>query len=449
MIVVPRGAAFDLPEVRVPQNLRLAWNLNAELKRDWQLDVVSVLPSNLRPHSRVGDRVRYHLAEFIAANVPLPNGARWASVSTLTSQSFLIADDFHALRSFVEELSTSPGNHGPFGHLGWFHEVTSWLQNAIVPHHLEWSGRFEQFHASPFFSLIRFETHPRAVWFKAVGEPNTREFAITRELASRCQEYVPRLLAVRPDWNAWLAEECPGKTLDQVSDIGLWSRAVRSLANLQIESMSWSKSLLQAGAHDLRGLFTPSAVENFFAMAERLLGPMAEAVTPDLSVEDLQPMEARMMQLLDRAGNLRFPETLGHLDLNAGNVIVSSQRCAYLDWAEAYVGPPFLALEYLLQTFRRVFGRGSPHERPVVQAYLAAWEAVIPLRDVRELWGLTPALAIFAYTQRCVAAVEPSGPDISRFGAYLGVLLRRLRCELGSQTDRTSNCGEVHDDSSV
>ena len=449
MIVVPHGAAFDLPEVRVPQNQRLAWNLNAELKRDWQLDVVSILPSNVGPRSRAGDRLRYHLAEFVDANVPLPSGLRWASISALTSQSFLIAEDFQVLRSFVEELSASPGNHGPFGHLGWFQEVTSWLQNAIAPFHLEWTGRFEQFHASPFFSLIRFETRPRALWFKAVGEPNTREFAITRELAERCHEYVPRLLAVRPDWNAWLAEECPGKTLDQVSDIGLWSRAVQDLANLQIESMSWSKSLLQAGAHDLRRLFTRSAVESFFAMAEELLGLMVEAVTLDLSVADLRSMQARMIELLDRAENLRFPDTLGHLDLNAGNVIVSSQRCAYLDWAEAYVGPPFLSLEYLLQTFRRVFGRGSPHERPVVQAYLAVWEAVIPLRDTRELWGLTPALAIFAYTQRCVAAVEPSGPGISRFGDYLGVLLRRLKHELGSQAGKTSNRREVHDDSSV
>jgi len=430
MIVVPHGAAFNLPEVRVPQNQRLAWNLNAELKRDWQLDVVSILPSKVRSQSRAGDPARYHLAEFIATNVPLPSGLRWAGVSTLTSQSFLVAEDFHALRGFVEELSASPGNHGPFGHPGWFQQVTSWLQNAIVPHHLEWNGRFEQFHASPFFSLIRFETRPRAVWFKAVGEPNTREFTITRDLASRCKEYVPRLLAVRPDWNAWLAEECPGKTLDRVSDIGLWSRAVRSLASLQIESMSWSKSLLQAGAHDLRELFMRSAVESFFAMAERLHEPMAEAVSPDFSVEDWRRMEGRMLQLLDRAGNLRFPETLGHLDLNAGNVIVSSEQCAYLDWAEAYVGPPFLTLEYLLQTFRRVFGHGSPHESPVVRAYLTAWEPLIPLRDIDQFWELTPALAVFAYAQRCFVAAESSEQGFTRFANYLRALLERLRREL-------------------
>jgi hypothetical protein len=429
IIVVPHGAACDLPEVRVPQNQRLGRNLNAELKRDWKMDVISIVPSKLRP--KAGDSVRYHLAEPIPADVPLPSGIRWAAVASLTPQSFLIAEDFKAVRGFVEELSASPGDHGPFAHLGWFRDVTSWLQNAITPFHFAWSGRFEQFHASPFFSLIRFDTRPRAVWFKAVGEPNTHEFAITRELAERVPRYVPRLLAVRPDWHAWLAEECPGETLDQVSDIALWSRAVRSLAHLQLESISWSRSLLQAGARDLRGVFRRSAVESFFAMVERLLGPMADIVKPDFSVEDLQPMEARMTHLLDLAGNLQVPDTLGHLDLNAGNVIVSSERCAYLDWAEAYVGPPFLALEYLLQTFRKIFGRGSPHERPVVAAYLTVWEAVIPPRDIGEFWGLTPALAIFAYTQRCVAAVEPSGPDISRFGEYLGVLLRRLRRELG------------------
>jgi hypothetical protein len=444
IIVVPHGATCDLPEVRVPQNQRLARSLNAGLKRDWKIDVISIVPSKLR--SQVGDSARYHLAEPILADVPLPRGIRWTAVASLTPQSFLIAEDFNAVRGFVEELSTSPGDRGPFTHLGWFREVASWLEDAITPIHFVWNGRFEQFHASPFFSLIRFDTRPRALWFKAVGEPNTREFAITRKLAARAPKYVPRLLAVRPDWNAWLAEECPGATLDQVSDIALWSCAVRSLANLQVESISWSRSLLQAGAHDLCGIFTPSAVQSFFRMVERLLGPMAGVVEPDFSVEDLQPMEARMMHLLDRAGNSRVPDTLGHLDLNAGNVIVSSERCAYLDWAEAYVGPPFLALEYLLQTFRKIFGGGSPQEGPVVEAYLKAWEAVIPARDIREFWGLTPALAIFAYTQRCVAAVEPTGPDISRFGEYLGVLLRRLRRELAVKPKERQVVGSSHND---
>jgi hypothetical protein len=429
IIVVPHGAACDLPEVRVPGNQRLGWNLNAALQRDWKIDVISIVPARRR--CRAGDSVRYHLAEPIPADAPLPSGIRWAAVASLTPESFLIAEDFNAVRGFVEEQSASPGHHGPFAHLGWFREVASWLEKAITPFHFAWSGRFEQFHASPFFSLIRFDTHPRALWFKAVGEPNMREFAITRELAERVPKHVPRLLAVRPDWNAWLAEECPGATLDQVSDIALWSRAVRSLADLQVESISWSRSLLQAGAHDLRGVFTRSAVESFFRMVERLLGPMADTTKPDFSVEDLPPMQARMTQLLDRTRNLRVPDTLGHLDLNAGNVIVSSERCAYLDWAEAYVGPPFLPLEYLLQTFRKIFGRGSPHERLVVAAYLTAWEAVLSPQDIGQCWALTPALAIFAYTQRCVAAVEPSGPDITRFGEYLGVLLRRLRRELG------------------
>jgi hypothetical protein len=447
IMVVPCGAAFDLPEIRVPQNQRLARNLNAALESDWKIGVISIMP--IRRRSTVGDSVRYHLAEPIPADMPLPRGIRWTAVASLTPQSFLIAEDFNAVRGFVEEQSAFPGDRGPFAHLGWFREVTSWLEEVIKPFHFAWSGRFEQFHASPFFSLLRFDTRPRALWFKAVGEPNTREFAITRDLAERGPRYVPRLLAVRPGWNAWLAEECPGETLDQVSDIALWSRAVRSLANLQVASISWSKSLLQAGAHDLRGIFTRSAVERFFAMVARLLGPMADAVKLDFSVEDLPPMEARMMRLLDRAANLRVPDALGHLDLNAGNVIVSAERCAYLDWAEAYVGPPFLALEYLLQTFRKIFGRGSPHERRVVEAYLAAWEAVLPPRDIREFWGLTPALAIFAYTQRCVAAVQPSGPDISRFGEYLGVLFRRLRRELASQAERMPNRGDSNNDATL
>jgi hypothetical protein len=378
----------------------------------------------------MADPVRYHLAELIHPDMPLPSGMRWATVSSLTSESFPVSADYNALRAFHEGLSASPSNRAPFEHLGWFRELTSWIEDAIMPFRLQWNGRFEQFHASASFSLIRFETLPRAVWFKAVGEPNTREFAITRELAKNCQEYVPRLLAVRLDWNGWLAEECPGKTLDQISDIDLWRHAVRTLANLQVESLSWSKSLLQAGAHDLETLFTQSAVKQFFAMAEGLVSPTVEPLKPDFSVEDLRLMEARMPQLLDRAGNSRVPDALGHLDLNAGNVVVSPEQCVYLDWAEAYVGPPFLTLDYLLQNFRRAFGRASQHELSVVQTYLTVWERIIPLSGIDELWELTPALAVFAYAQRCLLAAEPYGLGVSRSTNYLRALLRRLRNEL-------------------
>jgi len=52
------------------------------------------------------------------------------------------------------------------------------VQRAIEPYGLRLSGEFRQLNASPTFALLRLETTGQALWFKAVGEPNLREFPI-------------------------------------------------------------------------------------------------------------------------------------------------------------------------------------------------------------------------------------------------------------------------------
>ena len=59
------------------------------------------------------------------------------------------------------------------------------------------------------FSLIRFETNREPVWFKAVGKPNIREWAVTLALAGLCPDCVPQSWPVQRRWNASLALQAP------------------------------------------------------------------------------------------------------------------------------------------------------------------------------------------------------------------------------------------------
>jgi hypothetical protein len=329
VLVLNGQDGFTLPEVRVSANQRVAWNLNAELKRNWNLDVVSITPVELESASTIDGLVQYHVAELLCADAPLPNGMGLRSVSSLTPELFANASDAEALRTFCDGLSISTSKAAPFRQVGWFGEVAAWTQEVLAPFALKWNGRFEQFHASASFSLIRFETKPRPVWFKAAGDPNTREFRITQELAKRCPDGVPRLLAVRPEWNAWLAEECPGRTLDEIVAIELWCKASRTLAELQIASLEGAGDLRRAGAHNLRETFSLPVIEHFFLAAETLASPNSDAKDIGVSPEELPEMKADLLALRARMENSSLPDALGHLDLNAGNAVVSSERCVY------------------------------------------------------------------------------------------------------------------------
>jgi phosphotransferase family enzyme len=421
---------FVLPEVRTPHNQRLAWHLNDQLKSNWQLEIVSMFPIDTQPSVREENSLGYHLAEILQPDVPLPSDMRWVNVSSLSPESLGSERDFTALQSFERRPPDGSGKEPSFGRLGWFREIAAWLGHTAPSLGLAWNGGFEQFHASASFSLIRFATTPFPVWFKAVGEPNTREFHIMQVLAEHCPEYVPRLLALRPEWNAWLAEECSGKTLDEVFDFDLWCKAARTLAELQIESRPHTDELLRAGACNLGSLFSLSSIGQLLTLARALVSRNSQPDPRDPAVEELPALEVRLRELLDDFRALRVPNTLGHLDLTAGNVIVSPQRSAYLDWAEACVGFPFITFEYLVQAFRRTLGHERPAEPALVNAFLSAWEGVLPSGEVREAWRLTPALAVLAYALRCMSASEPYHTTVPRVANYLRTLLRKLKREL-------------------
>ena len=431
ILVLANGRNFILPEVVVPRDQRLAWHLNEQIKRNWQLPVLSVVPIRTGPNHRGKDSTNYHLAELMSPKAALPPGMNWANLASLTKEMFQDPEDFDAGVMFFHP-SGGATEDGPFARLGWFEDLAAWVKNIASSRGLGWNGRFEQFHAAACFSLIRFGTSPQALWFKAVGEPNTREFNITQVLADCLPAYVPRLLAVRPDCNGWLAKECPGTILHDTSDPDLWRSAAYTLAELQVESVPHTVALLRAGAHLLQSVLSDFAIERFVRAGAALLAENSEQAALNPRIDDLMDIASRASELRERIKIFGIPDALGHLDLNGGNIVVSPEQCTYLDWAEAYVGCPFVSFEYLLQAFRRKFGTKSPHETTVVETYLTSWQRVCSRSTIREAWTRTSFLALFAYTLRCIAASEPwlgHAPDLAN---YVRSLLRKLKRQVGN-----------------
>src|SRR5689334_777167 len=197
----------ELPEIALPAEERIAASLNRTVGRDLGLEVISLY--EVSSADQQSPKIFYHAAISTRPDDRIPPRTCWAQVDSLTPSSFSRSADFQALQRFQSDLSAMEdgGPSEPFRNPNWFLHVTAWVSKALRPCALRLSGAFEQFNASPTFSLIRFETDGRPVWFKAVGEPNTREFPLTLALSRKCPEYLPKVLAYHVGWNAWLAEE--------------------------------------------------------------------------------------------------------------------------------------------------------------------------------------------------------------------------------------------------
>jgi hypothetical protein len=288
--------------------------------------------------------------------------------------------------------------------------------------------------------LVRFETNGPAVWFKAVGEPNLREFPITLDLARLFPRYLPPILAARPEWNGWLALEVDGTNLGETEDTVHWSVAASALAKLQIESIDRSRTLINSGARDLRASALLKLVRPFLHVMGQLMEKQTKDPPPVLSRNKLILLGEQIEEALSLIADLQIPDSLGHLDLNPGNAIVSEGHCVFLDWAEPYVGDPLFSFQYLAEHFRRVPGTDTTAELGLTSTYAEEWHSLISTGRLQEALALTPMLAVFAYAAATDAWGDQAKLQDPKVAGYLRSLTRRMHREANRLRDRSALC---------
>lgn len=441
ILVVPAGGRFALPSVEIPLWQRVAENLTEAVKSGWREEIVCLFELS-ESAGAPGPGIHYQVARhWSTVGVPkIPT--KWVPVAALSKDLLTDVADHSAIQQSIAQCGaggkTSPT--GPFTSLGWFADLREWVEEVIEPLGFHLNGRFRQLNASPTFSLIRFETDGPALWFKAVGEPNQREFPITCELSRLFPRYVLSVLGTRTDWNGWLTREAAGKLLSDAQENDLWEKAASSLAELQIDSIDHGAQILAAGARDLGVSALSKMVGPFFETMTQLMERQIKIPPAPLNRNELLLLGERLQTALEALDALGIPETLGHLDLNPGNIVAAPDRCVFLDWAEAYLGNPFFTFQYLLEHFRRRAGEGSALEMSLVSSYRKQWERMVGGAAIHDALILTPLLAAFA----CAAGSElwrdeDRMQDLATAG-YLRSLTRRMHREANSLSEQRSVC---------
>jgi hypothetical protein len=435
VLMVPDGQHHILPWIELPRWQRVAENLTVAVRREWGEEILGLLEL---PTTNAGPR--YLAAEHLCTRCDSKMSARWVPLSGLTQDSLIESRDYAVIEEVAKLCKGEIGGAGAgtFVRLGWFYQLRNWIDSVVEPTGLHLTGEFRQLNASPTFSLVRFETDGSALWFKAVGEPNLREFAITSGLAQLFPHYLPPILATRPDWNGWLSSEVKGKLLSEVQEQELWERTAAALARLQIESIDRCSQILCAGARDLGSEVLSKLIQPFMSVVTRLMEGQTKVPPPVLDRKDLLALAGFLQSGLNALDATGVPETLGHLDLNPGNIVVSESGCAFLDWAETYVGHPLFSLEYLLEHARRTFGLNSAVEARLTAAYCRQWDGVISPTAIKDGLVLAPLLAVFAYAVGSDAWNVTEKLEQSATAAYLRSLVRRMHREATELTHRSA-----------
>jgi len=440
ILLASNGDRFALPAVEIPRWQRVAEDLTAAVNTEWGEEVICLFEPDVSALTNATG-IRYQAAEHCSATGKPKMPTQWVPFSVLAHDSLIGASDYLAIQQSIAlcsgEGKESPS--GPFARLGWFKELHEWVETVIEPLGFHLSGNVRQLNASPSFSLVRFETDGPALWFKAVGEPNLREFPITLTLTGLFPTYIPHVLAARPEWNGWLAPEVEGTSLNETQEITSWEAAAVALAKLQIESISAGVPLLESGAHDLGAAAISKLVNPFLGLMRQLMEQQTKATPRALSRKELAFLGEHMQNALRLLKMSDIPDSLGSLDFNPGNIIASKNGCKFLDWAEAYVGHPFFTFAYLLEHFRRAVVVDAKLEQHLTASYSAQWERLLPSAAIAESLTVAPLLAVFAYASGCGLCSKERLRDPENAG-YLRALTRRMNREANEMRDWGSAC---------
>jgi hypothetical protein len=440
-LVFETDAGFCLPRMEIPAHTRLAQTLNDQVKVLWGLEVYSLysLPANT---SRPGNPVaRYHVMEALQHEAVAPPAARWIPIRLPMNRRFLESEDFVAVQTWNKNLAGLSSTGLPaFDKPGWFHILKDWVQKALRPFQLTLTGDFVQLNASATFSLIRFATEGDAVWFKAVGEPNLHEFSISVTLARLFPEYVPSLLAIEPVCHGWLMADAGGPPLNRAELSSAWKETATALADLQTASVSSIDDLLEAGCKDLRVGTLLELVDPFLEVIGDLMQEQSKIPPPILSRQELSDLGRTLKGALHRLQSAGIPDTLGHGDLNSGNILLGSGRCVFIDWAEAHVGHPFLSLEYLISHLGKDHPTFIQFEDAIRSSYALTWQSVSSPEHVFEAFQFSPLVAVFAYAVAGNRWRDPERLKIPQRPGYLRSLARRMKLEADSVSRRRIEC---------
>jgi hypothetical protein len=423
LAMTPDG--LGLPAIRVPAYTRAAEEITVAIKISWNLETYCLfsLPSRAAVH--------YQVVELFQSNTSGPAEMQWLPVLSLSAGAFALATDFAAIQNSMKALNQYRLGEipGAFGKPGWLRTVTEWVAAQAAAIGLSLSGAFHQFNASPTFSLIRFETDGPALWFKAVGEPNLREYPITVILAKLFPAFVPRVIATNLDWSAWLTSEAEGTHPDEGSELQTWITIAKSLAELQLASFGQSHHLTAAGCQDVRPSSLLKLVDPFLDLMTGLMQQQSKASPEPLSRQELRTLGAQLQEMLSHFSASAIPSALGQLDLNPGNILIGKRQCVFLDWAQACAGHPFITCQYLIEHIRRLGSADHSWETALTSSYVGAWRTFIDPEEISADVAASALLAAFAYA----CAGEPwrnperlAHPDTAK---HLRSITRRMKRE--------------------
>jgi hypothetical protein len=205
-----------------------------------------------------------------------------------------------------------------------------------------------------------------------------------------------------------------------------WEQAAETVAELQMTSIGKTDELLKARLKDLRISKLAKQIDPFLLRMRELMAAQEKPTPAPLVESELQTLAEGLQEACALHESLSLPDTVGHIDFNPGNILVSRDHCLFLDWAEGCVTNPLVTFEFLAEHGSRSNSKTAATRKRLVSAYLRPWTRRYSPEVLRRGLALSPLIAIFVYA---VSGDTWRSPDLDKdsiLAGYFRSLTRRM-----------------------
>lgn len=405
VLALALAGIFRLPRVRIPSMQRPARELQKAIKATWGVTAF-ILDACVAPHGSSPCAV----AELRSPRV-ISNLEEVALDRIMSSE--LTSEERHDCQRLFDGESTFA-----VARMSWIDDAIDWAA-SVTGRRFSTENDVEQLNAGGGFVLLHLRSDDgKSYWLKATGVPNMHELSITSCLSNLYPEFLPKLVAIRNDWNAWLTEDAGEPLLTPPAD-AVFTQAIRSFASLQIRTIGTIDILLAAGAFDQRIPVLRCHLDDVVAFLIYVMAKQTSAKVAPLSRHRVLELKKILGDALCQLELLAIPDALLHNDLNLGNILYDGTNCVFTDWSEAAVGNPFLSLERF-----RLLNRDAEGEPRRV--YGEVWRGYLSQASIDHACRLATLLSIFAYLYGRGDWLKDTSKVTPQFESYARSLARHM-----------------------
>jgi hypothetical protein len=375
VLMIRSSKGWELPRVKIPERINsFSEYLNQRIKDQLGCSTTLLYRIGTRVFSEIEQSVVFLVMENHSPEW-MPSGAiRWVGCDSLRQITIGDLAQKDVIETYFSEAfdKAAIAHRADWQRVGWLSEALQWISERLECHGIRVTGKYRQIASTSLHFLIEVSTSVGNFYLKGVRDCVTHEQSLTCELAEQFPIHFPSIIAIDEARHWWLMKDVGGRQLDQVSDIKRWEDVFRSLARIQIGYASRSDRLLTFGCPDYRLHTLASKIDSFFTLISEREARHSLEFIGSASI-NRPALAQRLRELCGRLERYKMPDSVGHGDLNFGNIRVTDNNCIFLDWATGYAGHPLFSLAGFLTYIEGKPGDMKSARDGLRSAYLAPW----------------------------------------------------------------------------